>query len=62
MPGPLSEMDVSNVNPEEVLVDSKTVEPGDVSGEIDLDDVFIDHGKQDKVMVSIRHVAFPPCV
>ncbi|KAF8342401.1 kinesin-domain-containing protein [Amanita rubescens] len=54
VPGPLSEMDVSNVNPEDVLVDSKTVEPADVSGEIDLDDIFIDQGKQDKVMVSIR--------
>ena len=56
VPGPLSEMDVSNVDPEELLVDSKTVEPADVSGEIDLDDVFIDEGRQDKVMVSIRYV------
>ncbi|KAF8625919.1 hypothetical protein AX17_006645 [Amanita inopinata Kibby_2008] len=54
LPGPMSEMDVSNVDPEDVLVDSQTVEPGDVSGELDLDDVFIDHGKQDKVMVSVR--------
>jgi len=55
-------MDVSNVNPEDVLVDSKTVEPADVSGEIDLDDIFIYHGKQDKVMVSIRYVNFPSCI
>ncbi|KAF8634129.1 hypothetical protein AX15_001061 [Amanita polypyramis BW_CC] len=54
VPAPLSEMDVSNVDPEEVLVDSKTVEPADVSGEFDLDDIFTGHGKQDKVMVSIR--------
>ena len=59
LPGPMSEMDVSNVDPEDVLVDSKTVEPADVSGEFDLDDVFIDHGKQDKVMVSIRYVNVP---
>ncbi|PFH47916.1 hypothetical protein AMATHDRAFT_150971 [Amanita thiersii Skay4041] len=51
---PASEMDVSNVDPEEVLVDAKTVEPADMSGEFDPDDIFIDHGKQDKVMVSIR--------
>ncbi|KAH9480830.1 Kinesin-related protein 11 [Psilocybe cubensis] len=52
-----SEMDVSNVDPEQVLVDSQTVEPGDVSGEIDeawLKAAELNHGKQDKVMVSIR--------
>ncbi|KAK2462674.1 hypothetical protein APHAL10511_005290 [Amanita phalloides] len=54
VPGPFSEMDVSNVDPEEALVDSKTVEPADVSGEFDPEDVFTDHGKHDKVMVSIR--------
>ena len=51
------EMDVSNVDPERVLVDYQTVEPGDVSGEIDeawLRAAELDHGKQDKVMVSIR--------
>lgn len=51
------EMDVSNVDPEQVLVDYQTVEPGDVSGEIDeawLRAAELDHGKQDKVMVSIR--------
>jgi centromeric protein E len=49
-------MDVSRVDPEEVLVDYQTVEPGDVSGELD-ETVFrgIDHGKEDKVMVSIRY-------
>ncbi|ESK96372.1 kinesin-like protein [Moniliophthora roreri MCA 2997] len=53
----MSEMDVSNVDPEEVLVDYQTVEPGDVSGEMDeamLRAIQLDHGKQDKVMVSIR--------
>jgi centromeric protein E len=52
-----SEMDVSNVDPEEVLVDYQTVEPGDVSGEMDeawLRAAESDHGKEDKVMVSIR--------
>ncbi|KJA20164.1 hypothetical protein HYPSUDRAFT_142672 [Hypholoma sublateritium FD-334 SS-4] len=52
-----SEMDVSNVDPEQVLVDSETVEPGDVSAEIDeswLRSIKHDHGKDDKVMVSIR--------
>ena len=52
-----NEMDVSNVDPEQVLVDYQTVEPGDVSGEIDeawLRAAKLDHGKHDKVMVSIR--------
>lgn len=52
-----SEMDVSNVDPEQVLVDFQSVEPGDVSGEIDeawLRAAELDHGKEDKVMVSIR--------
>lgn len=30
-----SEMDVSHIDPEEVLVDFQTVEPGDISGEMD---------------------------
>jgi len=49
-----SEMDVSNVDPEMVLVDSQTVEPGDISGEIDESALHYDHGKEDKVMVSVR--------
>lgn len=52
-----SEMDVSNVDPEQVLVDFETVEPGDISGEIDetwLRATESNHGKEDKVMVSIR--------
>ncbi|KAF5317483.1 hypothetical protein D9619_013159 [Psilocybe cf. subviscida] len=52
-----SEMDVSNVDPEQVLVDAQTVEPGDLSAEIDeawLRAAEMDHGKEDKVMVSIR--------
>jgi centromeric protein E len=50
-------MDVSRVDPEEVLVDFQTLEAGDISG--DLDDAWLrsglDHGKEDKVMVSIRY-------
>ena len=50
-------MDVSRVDPEEVLVDFETLEAGDISG--DLDDAWLrsglDHGKEDKVMVSIRY-------
>ncbi|GLB38799.1 putative TRAFAC class myosin-kinesin ATPase superfamily, kinesin family protein [Lyophyllum shimeji] len=52
-----SEMDVSNIDPEEVLVDYQTVEAGDISGELDeawLRAATHDHGKEDKVMVSIR--------
>ncbi|KAH6893650.1 kinesin [Coprinopsis sp. MPI-PUGE-AT-0042] len=57
---PASEMDVSNVDPESVLVDFETVDAGDVSVEMMEDDVAwlktqqMDHGKEDKVMVSIR--------
>jgi centromeric protein E len=57
-----SKMDVSNVDPEEVLVDFQTVEPGDISGELDeawLKAANLDHGKEDKVMVSIRFVVTP---
>ncbi|RDB19180.1 Kinesin-like protein KIN-7N [Hypsizygus marmoreus] len=51
-----SEMDVSNVDPEEVLVDyqTPTVEPGDISGEVDEAWLRGGYGKEDKVMVSIR--------
>ncbi|KAG2009468.1 kinesin [Coprinopsis cinerea AmutBmut pab1-1] len=52
-----SEMDVSVVDPESVLVDYQTVEAGDVSAEIDeawLRAQQLDHGKEDKVMVSVR--------
>lgn len=48
-----SEMDVSRVDPEEVLVDYQTLEPGDVSGEVD-EAWLKDHGAEDKVLVSIR--------
>lgn len=54
-------MDVSNVDPESVLVDFETVDAGDVSVEMLEDDVAwlktqqMDHGKEDKVMVSIRY-------
>ncbi|KAG1732442.1 P-loop containing nucleoside triphosphate hydrolase protein [Suillus paluster] len=50
-----SDMDVSRIDPEDVLVDYQTVEPGDVSA--DIDDSAIpgpNYGKEDKVLVSIR--------
>ncbi|KAI0731971.1 kinesin-domain-containing protein [Fomitopsis betulina] len=49
----MSEMDVSRVDPEEVVVDFQTVEDGDVSAEID-DAALAEYGKEDKVLVSIR--------
>src|SRR5882762_9836702 len=55
-PAMTSEMDVSRVDPEEVLVDAQNVEPGDVSA--DIDETWLngaDHGKEDKVLVSIRY-------
>ncbi|KAI6139301.1 P-loop containing nucleoside triphosphate hydrolase protein [Pisolithus tinctorius] len=52
-PGDMS-MDVSRVDPEEVLVDYQTVEPGDVSGDLEDDNQTPDYGKEDKVLVSIR--------
>ncbi|KAL4073263.1 P-loop containing nucleoside triphosphate hydrolase protein [Scleroderma yunnanense] len=51
-PGDMS-MDVSRVDPEEVLVDYQTVEPGDISGDFD-ESQMPDYGKEDKVLVSIR--------
>lgn len=48
-------MDVSRVDPEEVLVDFQNVEPGDVSGEID-EEMLKQYGREDKVLVSIRSV------
>jgi centromeric protein E len=51
-----SEMDVSKVDPEDVLVDWETVEPTDISGEVD--ENFLrtaaKSNKDDKVLVSIR--------
>jgi centromeric protein E len=51
-----SEMDVSRVDPEEVLIDWETVEPADFSGEVD--ENFLraaeNANKDDKVLVSIR--------
>lgn len=55
----MSEMDVSNVDPESVLVDYQMVEEEEVSGEIDdswLQAAMNNHGKRDKVMVSVRLV------
>ncbi|TFY63510.1 hypothetical protein EVJ58_g3221 [Rhodofomes roseus] len=49
----ISEMDVSRIDPEEALVDFQTVEPGDISGELD-EAALADYGKEDKVLVSIR--------
>lgn len=63
-PSPVSamgEMDVSNVDPESVLVDYQMVEEEEVSGEIDyswLQAAMNNHGTRDKVMVSIRLVLF----
>ena len=57
----MSEMDVSNVDPESVLVDYQMVEEGDVSGEIDdawLQAAMDDDNKRDKVVVSVRLVLF----
>ena len=53
-----SEMDVSRVDPEEVLVNyqTETVEAGDLSADIDLESLARDYGKEDKVLVSIRCV------
>ena len=49
-------MDVSRVDPEDVLVDWETVEPTDISGEVD--ENFLrtaaKSNKDDKVLVSIR--------
>ncbi|OCH88478.1 kinesin-domain-containing protein [Obba rivulosa] len=52
----MSEMDVSRIDPEEALVDFQTVEPGDVSAEIDEStlEALNGYGKEDKVLVSIR--------
>lgn len=50
-----SEMDVSRVDPEEVLVDAQNVELADVSAELDeamLREIL--EGKEDKVLVSVR--------
>ncbi|KAG2066908.1 kinesin-domain-containing protein [Suillus decipiens] len=50
-----SDMDVSRIDPEDALVDFRTVEPGDVSA--DIDEAMIlgpNYGKEDKVLVSIR--------
>jgi hypothetical protein len=52
-------MDVSRIDPEDALVDFQTVEPGDVSA--DLDEAAIpgpNYGKEDKVLVSIRLFRF----
>lgn len=52
-----SEMDVSRVDPEEVLVDYQNMDVGDISIEVDeTGGEVIDHGSQDKVQVSIRYV------
>jgi len=48
-------MDVSRVDPEEALVDFQTIEPGDISADIDESQLSIpDYGKEDKVLVSVR--------
>lgn len=51
-------MDVSRVDPEEALVDFQTLEPGDLSGEIDESQLpTTEYGKEDKVLVSIRCIS-----
>ena len=49
-------MDVSRVDPEDVLVDWETVEPIDISGEVDENILHnaANSNKDDKVLVSIR--------
>lgn len=54
MVGATSEMDVSRVDPEEVLVDFENVELGDISVEID-ESFLNESGDEDKVLVSIRY-------
>ncbi|KAI6138828.1 kinesin motor domain-containing protein [Pisolithus tinctorius] len=54
-PGDMS-MDLSRVDPEEVLVDYQTVEPGDVSGDLEDDNQIPDYGKEDKVLISIWYI------
>ncbi|KAG2125626.1 P-loop containing nucleoside triphosphate hydrolase protein [Suillus cothurnatus] len=50
-----SDMDVSRIDPEDALVDFQTVEPGDVSADIDEAMTLApNYGKEDKVLVSIR--------
>ncbi|KAH9969815.1 P-loop containing nucleoside triphosphate hydrolase protein [Russula dissimulans] len=51
-----SEMDVSRVDPEDVLVDWETVEPADISGEVDenFPRTASNGERDDKVLVSIR--------
>jgi centromeric protein E len=53
-------MDVRNVDPEDAVVDFLTLDPGDIS--VEVDESFVhnvtDHGGKDKVLVSIRYVAY----
>ncbi|KAJ3485246.1 hypothetical protein NLI96_g5073 [Meripilus lineatus] len=49
----ISEMDVSRIDPEEVLVDFQNIEAGDISAEID-EAMLKDAVSDDKVLVSIR--------
>ena len=53
-------MDVSRVNPEDVLVDYSNLELGDGDCSAEIDESLLgalNHGKEDKVMVSIRYVS-----
>ena len=52
-----SEMDVSRVDPEEVVIDYQTIEPGDLSGEVD-EALLQEYGKEDKVLVSVRWAGY----
>ena len=46
-----NEMDVSRVDPEEVLVDFKTIEAGDIS--VDINPSTLSESAQDTVLVSV---------
>ena len=52
-PSAVSDMDVSRVDPEEVLVDFETIDAGDVSFDLD-EEMEKGYGREDKVLVSIR--------
>ena len=58
-------MDVSRVDPEEVLVDAGTVEPGDGDVSMDgVDEAWLRANQKDgdKVLVSIRLVCYIHCI
>jgi centromeric protein E len=55
-----SEMDVSRVDPEDVLLDYSNIDMGDADNSAEMDESFLkglDRCKEDKVIVSIRYEA-----